>query len=392
MDELFFFNPDVIFRRHDGKWLASNPRLRCHIEVDGAMMNVLASCASGRTAEQWTSVLDDCRGGDRTLRLMGGSGLHRDHSGLASDAACRCVQGEALFSLFRSRRVLISRNEEADDLLRPLKHPLDMESLGTFHQRVGQQLVLSRQREPWRTWHDQKFEPDGLSLRDNAYSAIQVPFFESFFSASRLKGRRVLDFGCGNGYFSAKMAHAGARVTGVDSSTQLLEIARTNYREMPNIEFVHTATFDALLAYLSTLGAGEFDYVYFQDTLLLLLLPEIGEPAPELTDIFVDLRKLLTKDGLLCAMEPNSVFWLANRYGAAERPYAVVTEYFNPTFGVAPTLDRVINFMGRAGFGLVGFEHPRPQAADGTSAAYQAEFPIWDFYQFAPCPTTVPCP
>ncbi len=42
-----------------------------------------------------------------------------------------------------------------------------------------------------------------------------------------VKGKFLLDVGCGAGYFSRLMAEAGARVTGVDISPRMIEHART---------------------------------------------------------------------------------------------------------------------------------------------------------------------
>mgnify|MGYP001386899604 CR=1 FL=1 len=41
-----------------------------------------------------------------------------------------------------------------------------------------------------------------------------------------LNGREVLDAGCGEGYFSRVLAARGARVTGIDLSPRLIEIAQ----------------------------------------------------------------------------------------------------------------------------------------------------------------------
>ena len=74
-------------------------------------------------------------------------------------------------------------------------------------------------------------------------------------------------------------------------------------------------------------------------------------------------RCLLRAGGSFCAMEPNPSYWLAGRYGDPAQPYAVVTEYRNPVFNVAPTLDRLLPVMAQAGFALKDLRHPGPPSA-----------------------------
>jgi len=51
-------------------------------------------------------------------------------------------------------------------------------------------------------------------------------------------GLRVLDLGCGQGYFSRLLAGAGARVVGVDLSSQMVERARRHARRLnSSVEF-----------------------------------------------------------------------------------------------------------------------------------------------------------
>lgn len=55
-----------------------------------------------------------------------------------------------------------------------------------------------------------------------------------------LAGRRVLDFGCGEGRLSRVLAGRGAAVTGVDLSLRMLEIGRGHERIAPaGIEYLH---------------------------------------------------------------------------------------------------------------------------------------------------------
>lgn len=382
---LFYLNPDVLLHTVDCIWYASNPRLRTHLVVDAATLAALGSGVAGLSEAAWTSALAAASGHDRSQRGLGADGLHTDHSGVAREAGAN-VFGENLFRLLRKRRVLIASTDEAFDLVRPLTSPLDMDSTGNFHQRVGQLLLLQRQREPWRAWQNQKFTEDGTALRLGTYSRIQAPLFEQYFTQPRMVGKRVLDFGCGNGYFSARMASRGASVLAMDNSTELLEIARRNHSQLSELELIETADFDEVITRCAAEPPNSFDYITLQDTLLLLLQPESGKPLIQLPEVFRAFRRLLKPGGILCAMEPNASFWLASRFGHPARPYAIVSEYFTPCFHVAPTLEVVLGFMAEAGFALAGYQHPR--AEDGTKPdtdlAYQREFPIWDFFEFVP--------
>jgi ubiquinone/menaquinone biosynthesis C-methylase UbiE len=52
--------------------------------------------------------------------------------------------------------------------------------------------------------------------------------------AGEVKGLTVLDAGCGTGYLSRKLHDRGARVTGIDFSERMIEIARAQY---PDLDF-----------------------------------------------------------------------------------------------------------------------------------------------------------
>src|SRR5688500_4981274 len=57
-------------------------------------------------------------------------------------------------------------------------------------------------------------------------------------ACGEVRERRVLDLGCGQGYFSRELARRGARVVGIDLSDQLIQIAREHQdREPLDIEY-----------------------------------------------------------------------------------------------------------------------------------------------------------
>lgn len=387
MDEVYVVHPDTVLRLVSSRWILSNPRLRTHVELDSAAVCALVQVASAAdsSAEAWCEAFGGSKGRDWTALGLGADGLHGDHSGF-SKVAREWTSMDELLELLNARGLVVSDLAATLERVRPLTGPLDRDGLGTFHQRVGQYLLLERRAlEPWREWHDQKFSSDGMLLLDSPYRRIQEAFFDRYFSMERLSGRRVLDFGCGNAYFSAKFAALGASVVGLDSSEPLLEIASRNHGHVDALTLTLTPSFEYTLDLLRQWGPASFDLVYLQDTLLLLLHPEEVESSTAISDLLVAFRRLLRPGGTLCAMEPNATFWLASRYGDPAHPYAVVTEYRRPVFNVAPTLDRVMAVMAGAGFALADLRHPAPEASQAdTSMSYGEEFPIWDFLVFVP--------
>jgi ubiquinone/menaquinone biosynthesis C-methylase UbiE len=73
-----------------------------------------------------------------------------------------------------------------------------------------------------------------------------------------VKGKRVLDVGCGEGYFSRFFAKAGAKVTGIDLSENLIEAARDEEKKQPlGVEYFATDAAD-----LNMLDSEVFDIAY----------------------------------------------------------------------------------------------------------------------------------
>ena len=75
-----------------------------------------------------------------------------------------------------------------------------------------------------------------------------------------LRGRRVLDAGCGTGAMALALAERGAEVMAVDISPSLIELARSRAAGMPGVEF--------RVADLLDPGLGRFDHVVAMDSLI----------------------------------------------------------------------------------------------------------------------------
>lgn len=105
--------------------------------------------------------------------------------------------------------------------------------------------------------------------------------------------REVLDLGCGNGSFSALVASAGFKVTGLDHSSSGVEIAR---KQHPEADFAqHDVTQPLPAAY-----AGKYDAVVSTEVIEHLLLPR------RLMD---NATMALKPGGLLVVTAPYHGYW-----------------------------------------------------------------------------------
>ena len=60
-----------------------------------------------------------------------------------------------------------------------------------------------------------------------------LEYFDKFLSDC---GDKILDLGCGMGHYSNYMAQKGFKVTGVDFSSKMIEIAKANFKNIDSIE------------------------------------------------------------------------------------------------------------------------------------------------------------
>lgn len=385
MDQFFLFNKECFLRVVNQSIIISNPKLRLHVEIDTKALNILLTYFEGLPEQEWEKMFKDCNGKDRTKRFVGVDGLVTDHSGFYKNTEYKSsmLNGYELFKLLCKRQVLIKHSSQAQLTFKPMNNLLDQENLGSFHQRVGQYVLLGlRNFEPWRAWQNQKFSENGLKLIGENYLQIQEPFFDSRFTHKDMNGLQVIDFGCGNGYFSAKFSDAGATVIAIDSSEELISLAKENYNSKNRIEFLLNKTILDSIEYLNNLNAKSINLIYLQDTLLLLLNPKDGLPSEILSELFQAFRRVLTYNGEINAMEPNAIFWLAGRYGDHKAPFAIVTEYRHHTFNVVPNLGEMLAPLAKEGFGLVEYTHPEPIDPNHFDYEYTKEFPVWDFFRF----------
>jgi ubiquinone/menaquinone biosynthesis C-methylase UbiE len=107
----------------------------------------------------------------------------------------------------------------------------------------------------------------------------------------RLRGKRILDLGCGQGRMTCFFASAGAQADGVDMASEKLAAARAEARRLG---LADRANFRTCQPDLSDLPAGEYDFVFTKSVLVMM-----GELATSLARI----ARLLKPSGEYLAVE-----------------------------------------------------------------------------------------
>lgn len=175
------------------------------------------------------------------------------------------------------------------------------------HSREGYANVdpreLSKFDELARKWWDKnsEFKP----LHD--INPLRVDYI---LSKSEIKGKRVLDVGCGGGILTEALAAKGAIITGIDMAEKPLQVAKLHRHESGDngeeLDIDYQLT--TIEAYAQD-HAGEFDVISCLEML---------EHVPDPSSIIASCRKLLKPDGdlFLSTINRNAKAYLFAVVGA----------------------------------------------------------------------------
>jgi ubiquinone/menaquinone biosynthesis C-methylase UbiE len=181
-----------------------------------------------------------------------------------------------------------------------------------------------------------------------------------------VRGLAVLDVGCGNGYLCRKLAQAGARMTGVELSTEFLRIAREREaREKLGIAYCQGSVSD-----MKTLAAGTFDKAVSNYVLM-----DVRDYEAAIHEV----HRVLRPGGRFVAVISHPSFacgpggWASPAPDSPRREDRIafrVDMYFHrgPYLGQWGKLDPVLSFhrplrdywqaFTQAGFSITAFEEP----------------------------------
>ena len=186
----------------------------------------------------------------------------------------------------------------------------------------------------------------------------------------RFDGERVLDLGCGYGYYTDYFDQIGARAVGVDGAEAMVQIARKRY---PNGDY-RVADITGRLPFES----ASFDLVFCNQVLM---------DIESIEGAFRECHRVLKDGGILFYAVVHPAFydaeWLVDDRGyhyakAVSRylaPYATQNHFWGETAHFHRPLSEYLNAAADAGFAFVRAEEPR--SYDGISK--NADLPLFFF-------------
>lgn len=185
-------------------------------------------------------------------------------------------------------------------------------------------------------------------------SCLEMPAMKKMFRGNQLAGKKLLDLGCGSGRYSKWAFSLGAKVTGIDPSNKLLDIAK---RENPKAKF-----------YQGTAGKLPFKDSMF-DTVISGLVFDYVE---DLKQAFQEVFRVLKKNGLFVFSKMNPYTGTSHRIKGTSRyrfddyfterwylkhfkPYGVRVPFYHITF------EKLIKMILEAGFSIEDYVDAKPQ-------------------------------
>lgn len=200
-------------------------------------------------------------------------------------------------------------------------------------------------------------------ISERYHKAIKYAFYNNYLDMpntlsllKNVRGKKILDLGCGTGRYAETLKKRGAKVWGMDLSMKMVDIAR---KEVDGVEFVQGSV------YKMPYKSGFFDIVvsglavhYFKD----------------LEKAFKEVKRVLKKNGLFIFSTGNPLWEVSRRLKGRTGKYRVFKyDYFDekkirvhwPTFKTYMfyyhfTMQTLIRTIIKCGFVIEDYIDMRP--------------------------------
>lgn len=246
---------------------------------------------------------------------------------------------------------------------------------GNINSQLGKESLFRRHKlSDW--WINQKYKKGNLKeLKNNIYKFVQEDFIRKY-SMKNLKNKKVLEIGCGHGFYSNIFSNYAKHVDAFDYEKKYIDLARELYpskkinfyiKNIINMDFV---------------SKKKYDYIFLIDVYLFFFDDKYQKKLFENKNkILGNIKKLLNKNGKLIIIDPHN-FWLTPRFGNKTNPFGIISEYNNPKFTSLPNLSKRLEPLFKNGFKLIDLIEPKPNEISSKylntlDYNFILEFPQW---------------
>jgi len=248
---------------------------------------------------------------------------------------------------------------------------------GDLYQLINKHSILNRKKiNNW--WFNQKFKKNG-SLKETPYKFIQNNFLKQYFRKN-FKNKKILEVGCGSGYYTKAISKYAKKTVGIDNDQELLKKNKKNQKIdicFKNIDLNKKN-------FISKVKEKNFDYIIMIDFFLFLFNKKYQKNLfLNSKKILKSLKTLLTKNGKILILDPH-FFWLTPFFGDSNSPYGIVDEYSKRNFGVIPSLEQTTKLFYDCDLVIEKITEPKPLIKK-TNQNYRffTQFPQWIFYELS---------
>tara|TARA_X000000950_G_scaffold288388_1_gene404889 strand:- start:34286 stop:35416 length:1131 start_codon:yes stop_codon:yes gene_type:complete len=272
--------------------------------------------------------------------------------------------------LIKSFKIYESKFKKKDNLL-------DFKNFGNFHQQLGQNLLKPRTKNFDLWWLNQKFEKNKSKIKANLYQFVQENFLRNYFKKKIKKNMKILDVGCGIGYFTDLIKKISNNVIGIDPNDLFIKEAQNKFKA--NFLKLDIGKKNSL----KTFTDNSFDFIFMSDALLFYFYQVIEDPKIKLEFLLNDLRRILKKGGSFVSVEPNYNNWLLPWFGSSNRPFTTITEYEKKNYRVTPTQFQLLKELINGGFSIVNLEeiYPTNYKKLSRDLEFAKKFPQWQLIE-----------
>jgi SAM-dependent methyltransferase len=250
-----------------------------------------------------------------------------------------------------------------------------------------------------KQWFQMKFYDDVSDIRaekQGYYKHYVHHFVTSFFTEEKIAGKRILDFGCGPGFYSAILAQRGAEVVGIDKSAFLIEKANEHKARLglSRVEFIQGDFLDMA----PRLEAGSFDYVIAIDALVSFDYNSAVHKHQQVVAALRGISRVLKPEGRLMILENHPCFGLVTHEVESDagecfcvRPAGYKIEYrskHDPHHWF--TLDEMTRGTSESGLAVLRIYEPDPSVAlqqeNAGGFAFRMKYPGMIVYEICKLP------